>query len=263
MNYDIVPNYPAITYSPTAFPEAARDDDESLVMKSLLASTLHLTSLEDADSGALRARRPMLELSLSPVNNIDELYALARKCDLLNEVTATLAARSAALLRAHDSPVFLPVPADCCGQIEDLVQALEPVSPWAGNVVIELTDYQRVAMMVDWESARLRLRENGFRVAMDDIGDGFGALALLPRIRPDYVVLGPQLTNRTEDCVHSRTLVSAVTSYCDKHGAIAIAAGNLDDATLRTIWRAGVRWRESKRGAGFASALECARQVVA
>jgi diguanylate cyclase (GGDEF)-like protein len=84
----------------------------------------------------------------------------------------------------------------------------------AHRVVLEITE---TAAIEDYERAREvigRLRERGFRVALDDLGSGYAGLNALAQLQPDFVKLDMALVRRIHSKGSTRRLVTHILDFC-------------------------------------------------
>lgn len=95
----------------------------------------------------------------------------------------------------------------------------------ADRVVLEITE--RAAVADDAETmARIRaLRQVGFRIAIDDLGEGYAGLTSLARIEPEFVKLDMSLVRDIGGSVVRQHIVGAVASLCAEIGMHLIGEG--------------------------------------
>lgn len=62
------------------------------------------------------------------------------------------------------------------------------------NVVFEITESENVGAPEHLSNIVRYYREQGFRIALDDLGSGYSSLNLAHRLRPDFVKLDMELT---------------------------------------------------------------------
>jgi EAL domain-containing protein (putative c-di-GMP-specific phosphodiesterase class I)/CheY-like chemotaxis protein len=125
---------------------------------------------------------------------------------------------------ADDSMVFVNLHA------EDLLDPLlylpsAPLSRIAKRVVLELTDRAPVADMKDVAVRISRIRELGFRVAIDDLGAGQAGLATLSQLEPEFVKLDMSLIRDVHRDRNKQSIVSSLIQLCHGLGKATIAEG--------------------------------------
>lgn len=93
------------------------------------------------------------------------------------------------------------------------------------RIVFELTertiieDYDLFLRGVD------HYREQGYSIAIDDLGSGYAGLQILARLEPEYVKLSRFLIANIDSSHTKQALVEALFTFCDKIGAQVIAEG--------------------------------------
>src|SRR5581483_7088809 len=76
---------------------------------------------------------------------------------------------------------------------------LELVAPFAGRLIIELTEHEPVEEYDELATVLEHLRSLGARIAVDDVGAGFASLRHILRLSPDILKLDLSLTQGIED----------------------------------------------------------------
>ncbi len=95
----------------------------------------------------------------------------------------------------------------------------------ATRIVFEVTetaaieDYERVRAMIG------KLRERGYRIALDDLGAGYAGLNSLAQLAPDFVKLDMGLIRRIHDKSATRRLVKHILEFCSGENIPVISEG--------------------------------------
>jgi len=84
-------------------------------------------------------------------------------------------------------------------------------------------------------------RSHGFRVALDDVGEGYSSLNLLIWLNPDYVKLSIELVRDIHKVSIKKDFVSALFSSLRKNGIEVIAEGVETKEELNQLLDIGVR----------------------
>ncbi len=122
-------------------------------------------------------------------------------------------------------------------------QLLKPdpeVNKWASRIVFEITETEALQ---DYEAVRecIRiLREQGFRVALDDLGSGYSGLNSLAMLAPDYVKLDMELIRGITAQSRSARLIQHIREFCLDEGIETIAEGVETREELAVIQGLGV-----------------------
>ncbi len=114
------------------------------------------------------------------------------------------------------------------------------------SIVVELTeqiavrDYSALNATVD------RLRLDGFRLAIDDVGGGFASLSHVHRLRPDIIKVDRYLIENIQHDPIRRSMVAALVDIAANSDALLIAEGIQEASELHCLEDLGV-----KLGQGF------------
>jgi EAL domain-containing protein (putative c-di-GMP-specific phosphodiesterase class I) len=100
-----------------------------------------------------------------------------------------------------------------------------PLSRSSKRVVLEITERTSLDAFRDLAVRVARLREMGFRIALDDLGAGYAGLTSFTSLEPEFIKLDMSLVR---DVHHNRTkqkIVRAMVSLCHDMGKQIIAEG--------------------------------------
>jgi len=109
------------------------------------------------------------------------------------------------------------------------------------RLVLEITETSRMADLGAAGAAVRRLRETGVRVALDDFGSGFNALAQLHALPVDVVKLDSALTGLEDEPGRAETLARSVLGICADLGVAVVAEGVETHAQAAALARLGCR----------------------
>jgi EAL domain-containing protein (putative c-di-GMP-specific phosphodiesterase class I) len=93
------------------------------------------------------------------------------------------------------------------------------------QVVLELTERDRVA---DYDSLRAAIgpyRARGFRIAVDDAGAGYASMRHITELRPDFIKLDARLIVGLTDDQARQALVRALATFVGEIGGTLVAEG--------------------------------------
>jgi len=183
--------------------------------------------------------RPGAESGLSnPTQAFDVAERIGRVRDL-DALCVRSALRSApdlppgALLFLNIAPQTLDL-----GDGDDwLLRAAGEADVPPGRIVVEVTERfgGRTAPVV--KSLR-QLREQGFKLALDDVGTGNAGLEMLREVGAEFVKLDRSIVAAAPDEANARAVLLAMATFARQTGAYVIAEGIEDDTLLdwvRTI----------------------------
>jgi diguanylate cyclase len=95
----------------------------------------------------------------------------------------------------------------------------------ASRLVLEITETRRIPDLPGAAAVAARMRALGVRVALDDFGSGFNALAQLHSLPVDIVKLDATLTDVDVAPEHAEALCRSVLSICDDLDIVVVAEG--------------------------------------
>jgi EAL domain-containing protein (putative c-di-GMP-specific phosphodiesterase class I) len=167
----------------------------------------------------LRTDEPTLsrpDLVVDAAERLDALPRLGRKVRML--------AASAMSQAAPDTALFLNLhPLDLAD--ESLFDQLSPLTQIAARVVLEVTERAAIDQVEGVERRVSRLREHGFRVAVDDLGAGYAGLASFALLEPEIVKLDISLLRDIDQSPVKQKLVASMTALCKDMGFLVVAEG--------------------------------------
>jgi EAL domain-containing protein (putative c-di-GMP-specific phosphodiesterase class I)/GGDEF domain-containing protein len=108
------------------------------------------------------------------------------------------------------------------------------------RVVLEITERQAVEDFPRLTQYIEQLRQEGFKIAIDDAGAGYSSLHSIAELRPDFVKIDRSLVRTIENSPTRRALLSTLTHYAHQIGAQVIAEGIETRDELATVVEMGV-----------------------
>jgi EAL domain-containing protein (putative c-di-GMP-specific phosphodiesterase class I) len=167
----------------------------------------------------------------SIIRNSEELFAKSGSYGLASSLE--LLCRKKALCKVRElaipGKIFLNVsPAlfqSCDHERGITATLLEELQIERSRIVFELTertiieDYDLFLRGVD------HYREQGYSIAIDDLGSGYAGLQSLARLEPEYVKLARFLIDAIDISGTKQALVESLVIFCNKIGALVIAEG--------------------------------------
>lgn len=187
----------------------------------------------------------------SPLHMPGALFRIAGRSNLRRELEHACriaALRDFAKLRAQDGldcKLFINLSA---GMLTDPIlmheQMLQPMSE-AGirpdQLVIEITENQKVADFSIFREVLAQYRRLGYSFAIDDLGEGFSNLRMWSEIRPEFVKIDRHfISGIAEDALKFR-LVRAMVEIAEACNATLIAEGIEEESEFSTIRDLGIR----------------------
>jgi EAL domain-containing protein (putative c-di-GMP-specific phosphodiesterase class I)/ActR/RegA family two-component response regulator len=106
-----------------------------------------------------------------------------------------------------------------------LLDPHSPLSRFAANVVLEVTERAHLDNVRNVTDRVARLRELGFRIALDDLGGGYAGLTSFAALVPDFVKIDGELVKGIDQHELRRRLVASIARVCTELGIPVVAEG--------------------------------------
>jgi EAL domain-containing protein (putative c-di-GMP-specific phosphodiesterase class I) len=141
-------------------------------------------------------------------------------------------------LSVNASPLFLVESRSCVSRLEEAVHrcGLQPE-----NVVIELTEMDRIPDLQQLAQVVNNLRALGFKTAIDDFGSGHSGLLRLAEVPVDYIKLDMDLVRNLHKSQAKLGILDGVLHICRKVGSEPIAEGVESEEEAAVLTTRGVR----------------------
>lgn len=160
-----------------------------------------------------------------------DIFSYAKSADLLFYLDR--AARLTAIRCANQHSIntklfinFMPTaiydPEYC---LRTTVAAIESSSLSADQIVFEVTESEEVRDVEHLVKILRYYRENGYKVALDDLGAGYSSLNLLHRLQPDYIKLDIGLIRGVDQEPYKAEISSNLLTLARNLGVRTIAEG--------------------------------------
>ncbi len=108
---------------------------------------------------------------------------------------------------------------------EDLLGDTGALGPFASRVVLEVTERAALDEVHGLVPAVARLRELGYRIALDDLGAGYAGLSSFAQLQPEIVKVDMSLVRGIDQSQTKRKLFRAFADLCHDLGTAIIAEG--------------------------------------
>ncbi|MCE9580284.1 MAG: response regulator [Deltaproteobacteria bacterium] len=165
------------------------------------------------------------------------LLAAAEVLGRVGEVGAAVRASVAATMRAHRDridAIFVNVhPAELRPEL--LAVATDPLMPLARRVVLEVTERAGLVVGPRLDEDLASIRAMGYRVAVDDLGEGPTGLMTLVQLRPDFAKIDISLVRGVDAAPLKRDIVAAIVDMTRRAGIVTIAEGIETSAERDTL----------------------------
>ncbi|NHQ88015.1 GGDEF domain-containing protein [Iodobacter sp. HSC-16F04] len=108
------------------------------------------------------------------------------------------------------------------------------------RVVIELTETQPTHDYNLLKEALLHYRNMGFKIALDDLGEGFSSLRLWSELKPEFVKIDKYFIQGLADDAQKRQFVRSIQHIALNTGTRVIAEGIESQADLQVVQKIGI-----------------------
>jgi EAL domain-containing protein (putative c-di-GMP-specific phosphodiesterase class I) len=112
------------------------------------------------------------------------------------------------------------------------------------QIVIELTEHVPIEDYSALHRSLKDMRENGARLAADDLGSGYAGFRHLIALEPDIIKLDISLVSGIHRSRGARALASALVAFAADVGAVVIAEGVEEGPELSGLRDIGVHWAQ-------------------
>lgn len=110
------------------------------------------------------------------------------------------------------------------------------------NIVFEITEQADLRNLPHFKRALEHYREQGYMVAIDDMGAGFSTLQGIAQVRPDYIKIDMSLVRGVDADPVKKALIETFVAFAGRIGCFIIAEGIETENELRTLIKAGVHY---------------------
>ena len=122
---------------------------------------------------------------------------------------------------------------------EQLYAPDSPLAPFAGRVVLEITERAPLDGVRDLTDRMCRLRDMGFRLAVDDLGAGYAGLATFSQLQPEIVKMDMSLVRGVDQDPTKAAVIRSMRQLCTDLGILVVAEGVETTAERDALIHAG------------------------
>jgi EAL domain-containing protein (putative c-di-GMP-specific phosphodiesterase class I)/ActR/RegA family two-component response regulator len=107
----------------------------------------------------------------------------------------------------------------------ELVSETSPLTQLASRVILEVTERRALESSPELTARIARLRELGFRLAVDDIGAGYSGLTSFTELMPEVVKIDMSLVRDVHKSALKQRTIAALCRLCHESGTLVVAEG--------------------------------------
>jgi EAL domain-containing protein (putative c-di-GMP-specific phosphodiesterase class I) len=196
-----------------------------------------LQPIVHANGGAVFGYEALLRSSHPDFAGPAQILSAAERHGMLVPVADVVADRAVAWLRhsRNDAYLFLNVhPADLA-EPAALDRRLDLLQPWAQRIILEITERSSIYGVTSWEQSMDNIRGRGFELAVDDLGAGYSALAVLAELQPRFIKIDMSIVRDSDRNPHKRRLVDLLCRFADATASKLVAEGVETEAEAATM----------------------------
>jgi len=178
-----------------------------------------------AESGAAFAYEALMRSEEPDLPNPLAILKAAERVGRLRDLGDTVRRLCALDLAATQQSVFFVNlhPEDLID--ESLYDAGSSLTRFADRVVLEITERASLEHIGHLRDRVARLRDLGFRIALDDLGAGYAGLTSFTQLEPEFVKLDMDLIRGIHQHDMKRKIVRSMVELCHDMGKSIIAEG--------------------------------------
>lgn len=128
--------------------------------------------------------------------------------------------------------------------LRSTISALRRTNLTPDQIVFEVVETDRIADMAHLEGILRTYREQGFGIALDDLGAGFASMEMLYTLRPDFVKLDISLVKGVDSDPYKATIAAKLLETAESLGIRSVAEGVETDAEWRWLTEHGATFQQ-------------------
>lgn len=125
---------------------------------------------------------------------------------------------------------------------EQLYDPNNALVPFAPRIHFEITERMAIEKIPDTPDRIARLRKLGYKIAVDDLGEGYSGLNSFAALEPDAVKLDMSLIRGIDRAPTKRKMVQALATLCRELGTPLVAEGVETQEECQTLIELGADW---------------------
>ena len=138
----------------------------------------------------------------------------------------------------RDADIFVNLHAHDLGD-SSLFAADADLHPFASRIVLEITERASLQHLDGVASLTTKLRQRGYRIAIDDLGAGYSGLSSLPQLEPEVVKLDMSLVRGIDANNTKQQLVQSMVRVCEDLEMMVVTEGVETPSERDTLRRLG------------------------
>jgi EAL domain-containing protein (putative c-di-GMP-specific phosphodiesterase class I) len=213
-------------YGSGVFPTGDRAGTDATLDRALASMWMAYQPIVDARSEAIFAQEALLRSAEPALPHPGAVLDAAQRSGRLYDVGRLVrAAVAEAIVGAPEHLLFFVNlhPEDLGDPALHAADA--PLSSLASRVVLEITERASLEALPGVRSQVAKLRDMGFRIALDDLGAGYAGLTSFVRLEPEFVKLDMSLVRDVHQSAPKQKIIGSMVSLCHEMGKQIVAEG--------------------------------------
>lgn len=108
------------------------------------------------------------------------------------------------------------------------------------NIVFEITERSAIEDFSAFSKVLYHYRDQGFQIAVDDVGAGYSSLQAISEIQPDYIKVDRSLISKIHENNVKKHILDAFVTFAKKMDSIIIAEGIELEEELDAVIQLGI-----------------------
>ncbi len=127
---------------------------------------------------------------------------------------------------ASPGNLFINIEADTIASLSKSgPQTVPPLFAQKHSIVLEVTERSAIRDVAVFRTALAKLRELGFRIAIDDAGSGYASLQAIAELKPDFIKVANTLVTGLRTDSIKRDVVEMLVNLSGRIDAVCVAEG--------------------------------------
>ncbi len=183
----------------------------------------------------LRSTHPVLDGPMS-ILRVAERHNMI---DMLGDEVNRLAGEILDSLH-NQCVLFVNLHPDQLADPATLLKSLRPLMHRGNRVALEITERSRLTNIPGWESTVESLQEQGFSIAVDDLGSGYNSLSVLADLQPKYIKIDMSIVRSIDATPRKQRLVDLLCKFGEATDAVVLGEGVETEAEAQALRECGI-----------------------
>lgn len=212
-----------------AIQSAERDAEREMLIETLSGPFLQLAfqPIVRASDSTRFGVEALLRSTHRDLTGPAHVLAAVEHHDMVERLADIVAELAARYLDASDptETLFLNLHPFELADPAALGERLSRLGAHASRIVLEITERSSIHGVAAWQRSLDLIRSLGFRIAVDDLGAGYSALAVLAELQPTFIKVDMSIIRDADTHAHKRRLIDLLCRFAEATDATLVAEG--------------------------------------